>query len=79
MRPTLVAIHHLEIDGRVFHHGSEIVPGLLTKEIADKLLDQKRLIESKRRSLYRLFPKFSDCKESETIDKEEQAAYGLPD
>jgi hypothetical protein len=79
MRPTLVAIHHLDIDGRLFHHNSEIVPGLLAKEAADKLLDEKRLIESKRRSLYRLFPKFSDCKESEHLNNEEQAAYGLPD
>jgi hypothetical protein len=79
MRPTLVAINHLEIDGCVFHHNSEIIPGLLNKEAADKLLDQKRLIESKRRSLYRLFPKFSDCRESEITDKEEQAAYGLPE
>jgi hypothetical protein len=52
---------------------------LLAKEAADKLLDEKRLIESKRRSLYRLFPKFSDCKESEHLNNEEQAAYGLPD
>jgi hypothetical protein len=79
MRPTLVAIHHLEIGGRLFHHNSEIVPGLLAKEAADKLLDAKRLIESKRRSLYRLFPKFSDCKESEHLDKEELDTLALPE
>jgi hypothetical protein len=61
-RPTLVAIRHVEIDGRIFRHGSEIVPGLLSRETVDKLLDAGQLAEFReRRSLHRLFPEFSEC------------------
>jgi hypothetical protein len=72
MRATLVAIRHFEIGGRVFHHGSEIMPDLLSKESADKLIDQGVLREYReRRSLYRLFAPFSGAKEKESLDDDE--------
>jgi hypothetical protein len=79
MRPTLVAISHLEIEGRLFHHSAEIIPGLLAKETANKLLDEKRLIECPgRRSLYRLFSKVSGCDETESLDTHEATELVLP-
>jgi hypothetical protein len=72
MRPTLVAIRHVEIEGHVFHHGSEIMPDLLSKESADKLIDQGMLREYReRRSLYRIFAPFSGAKEKEQLDDDE--------
>jgi hypothetical protein len=79
MRPTLVAIRHTEIQGHVFHHGSEIVPGLLSKESVDKLIDQGALREyPERRSLFRIFSQFSGAKESEQLDKDELVQFALP-
>jgi hypothetical protein len=79
MRPTLVAIRHLEIQGHVFHHGSEIMPDLLSKESVDKLIDQGALREyPERRSLFRIFSQFSGCKEREQLDKDELDAFALP-
>jgi hypothetical protein len=78
MTATLVAIRHLEIDGHVFHHGAEIVPGLLAKEVVDKLIDQRVLCEyPERRSLHRLFLAFSDCKEREQLTKAELTELAL--
>ena len=67
---TLIAIRHLEIDGHVFAHGTEIMPGLLRKETVAKLLDQGRIQERPRRSLYRLLHQFSGCTETEPLDDE---------
>jgi hypothetical protein len=78
MRPTLVVIRHLEINGRVFAHGSELPPDLLTQEEAAKLLDAGSLVEyPDRRSLYRLFHLFSGSKEQEQLTKEELSAHAL--
>jgi hypothetical protein len=78
MRPTLVVIRHLEIDGHVLRHGAEIVPGLLAKEVVDKLLDQGVLREyPERRSLHRLFSEFSDCKDREQPTKAELTEFAL--
>jgi hypothetical protein len=75
---TLVAMHHLEIEGRVFHHGAEIVPGLLAKEVVDKLLEQGVLREyPERRSLHRLFSAFSECKDREQPTKAELTEFAL--
>jgi hypothetical protein len=74
---TLIAIHHLEIDGHVFAHGTEIMPGLLSKETVAKLLDQRRIQERPRRSLYKILSNFSGCRETEPVDAE-LAAYALP-
>jgi hypothetical protein len=77
---TLVAMHHLEIEGRVFHHGSEIMPDLIAQETVAKLIDQGGVREydsRDRRSLYRLFSKFSGCRESEPLTGEEIEAYSL--
>ena len=66
---TLVAITHVEIQGHVFKHGCEIMPGLLTDQTVAKLLDQGRIKEHPaRRSLYRLLYRFSGCKETEPLD-----------
>ena len=75
---TLIAIHHLEIEGRVFHHGAEIMPGLFAQETLAKLLDQGRVRETEQRSLYKIFSVFSGCQESESLTPEELSAYALP-
>jgi hypothetical protein len=78
MRPTLVFIRHLEINGRQFHHGDELPPGTLTQAEVDNAIDQGVLSECpERRSLYRLFSAFSGAKETEALTKEELTAYGL--
>ena len=78
MRPTLVVIRHLEIDGRSFTHGSELQPDLLTRGEVDKLLDEGKLAEyPERRSLYRLLSAFSGCSEKEHLTNEELAAHTL--
>jgi hypothetical protein len=80
MRPTLVAIRTLNLGDHVFHHGAEIIPGLLSQDTVNKLVDRGRLREydpSERRSLYRLFAPFSGCEETERPTKEELTAYAL--
>jgi hypothetical protein len=78
MRPTLVVIRHLEIEGRAFAHGSELPPDLITQEEANELLDAGSLCEYReRRSLYRLFHLFSGSKEQEQLTKEELSAHAL--
>jgi hypothetical protein len=79
MRPALVVIRHLEINGCVFAHGSELPPDLITQDEADKLLDAGSLCEHpERRSLYRLLPAFSGAKETEPLDSDEKTEYTLP-
>jgi hypothetical protein len=76
---TLIAIRHLEIEGHVFAHGTEIMLGLLAKDAIDRLIDQGsvREYDSKdRRSLYRLLAPFSGAKEREPLDAE-LTAFGL--
>ena len=76
---TLVALRQLEVEGKLFHHAAEIVPGLLAQETIDKLLDQRMIAEyPERRSLYRLLSAFSGVKDREELDKHEQAVYALP-
>ena len=78
---TLIAIRHLEIDGRVIAHGTELKPGLLAKATVDKLLDQGSLKEydsADRRSLHRLFAPFSGCEEREQLTKDELTELSLP-
>ena len=77
---TLIAIRHLEIEGHVFAHATEILPGLLPKDAIDKLIDQGQVKEydsRDRRSLYRLFAPFSGCKARQPLDAE-LTAYALP-
>jgi hypothetical protein len=78
---TLIAIKHFEIDGYTFHHGCEIMPGLLAKRTVDKLIDSGHVREydsSERRSLYKLFSPFSGCDEREPLGAEDLTSYGLP-
>ena len=78
---TLIAIHHLEIEGRVFHHAAEIMPSLISSATLAKLIDQGRVREydsRDRRSLYRLFSRFSGCEDTEFLSDVERTAYALP-
>jgi hypothetical protein len=78
---TLVALRHFEVEGHVFHHSAEIMPGLLAKETVDKLIDQglvKEYDSADRTSLYRLFAPFSGCEERDPLSHEELTSYGLP-
>jgi hypothetical protein len=77
---TLVLFGAREINGRLFHHGDELPPGLLPREVIDQWLDRKWLLEydnTERRSLCRLFPAFSGCKEQEQLTKAELRQYAL--
>jgi len=77
---TIIFNGHAEVGGRTFHHGDELPPGLLPPEVVDQWLDQRKLTEydsSERRSLFRLFPAFSGCKEQEELTREELTAFAL--
>jgi hypothetical protein len=79
---TLIALRHLEIDGHVVAHGCEVQPGRLAQATIDRLIDQGsvREYDSKdRRSLFRLFSKFSDCDEQEHLTEDELDSLGLPE
>jgi hypothetical protein len=78
--PTLVLIGHREINGVQFHHGDELPPNLLPQETVDRWLDVKWLVEldsAERRSLYRIFHRFSGVKK-EPLDAEELNQFELP-
>ena len=76
---TFVFVRHTDIGDRQFHHGDELPDGLLSREVIDQWLDHGRLQGyDERRSLYRLFDKFSGCKETEALTPEELNAYALP-
>jgi hypothetical protein len=65
---TIVARSHRTIEGKLYHHGDEIPPGLLSDEAINRMLVNREVDEynsADRRSLYRLFHRFSDCKETE--------------
>jgi len=75
---TLIVIRHLQIGDRVFHHGDEVPPDLLSRETIDKMLDRKQLDDcTERRSVYRLLHRFSGCSEKERLGDEEIAACAL--
>ena len=68
---TLVILGAREIDGTFYQHGAELPPNLLTQETIDRWLDLRWLAAyPQRRSLYRLFPVFSGCQETEPLDAE---------
>jgi hypothetical protein len=78
---TLIAIRHLEIAGHVIAHGCEIAPGLLAQATINRLIDQgsvKEYDSADRRSLHKLFSKFSGCAESEQLTKDELDTLALP-
>jgi hypothetical protein len=78
---TLVARKQRTIEGKSYAHGAEIPPGLLSDDAVASMLDAQQLTEydsSERRSLYRLFPSFSDCKEQEELTQEELNELCLP-
>jgi hypothetical protein len=72
---TLIVNKHAQVGNRQFQHGEELPPDLLPREVVDHWLDQRFLLEldsSDRRSLFRLFPHFSGCKEQEQLTNEER-------
>lgn len=76
--PTLIVLKHLQVGDRQFRHGQEISPDLLPQEAVDMHLDRKELIKAnERRSLYRLFRRFSGCSATERLSAEEYAALAL--
>ena len=79
MIPTLVSIHHHELNGVQLIHGDEIVPGLLTGELLDWWIDKRWCREMpERRSLHRLFHPFSGCEERQELTERELTSYTLP-
>jgi hypothetical protein len=74
MRPTLVFIRAHYVNGRLIHYfGDECPPGTFSEENVDRALDECHLVEAPdRRSLYRLLPHFSGCKEQEQLTNEER-------
>lgn len=73
---TLVVLRHAQVGELHFKHGEELPPGLIARELIDKWLDEKWLIElptTERRSLYRLLHRFSGCKEREQLTLQEAA------
>jgi len=71
MRPALVFIRAHQIGDHQFLHSDELPPGIVSQEAINKLLDQGFLEECpERRSLYRIFAPFSDCKEQEQLEQE---------
>ena len=79
MIPTLVSIHHHQLNGRQIIHGDEIPPGLLTGELLDWWIDKRWCREMpERRSLYRLFAPFSGCEERQELTESELTSYTLP-
>ena len=80
MRATLVFVHHREIGGRLFHHGSELPPGLLLENEIAIALDHgwlRQLHFSERRSLYKIFHRFSGCNERQPLGQQELASMTL--
>jgi hypothetical protein len=73
-RPTLVFLKAHYVDGSLAHCvGDEFAPGLFTQETIDRALDSGHLAEcAERRSLYRLLPRFSGCKEQEQLTPKEK-------
>ena len=75
MRPTLVFIRTHTIGGRQYSHGSELPPDVLSAEQIAQWLDNDQLREydsAKRRSIYRLFPRFSGAAEQEKLTPQEK-------
>jgi hypothetical protein len=62
-----------EFAGQAYHHGSEIPPDVLPKEVVGKWHDWRwcdEMDSADRRSLHRLFPAFSGATETEPLDTE---------
>jgi hypothetical protein len=77
---TLIAAKYFEIDGKSFAHGSEIVPDLIDEQRLNQLIDHGfvREYDSRdRRSLHRLFARFSNSSRREEFDDDELAQYTL--
>jgi hypothetical protein len=78
MKPTLIALGHRQHGDSHFRHGEEIPPDTLEGELRDYWLDHKWAQEPDRRSLFRLFHRFSGVKDKEQLTRQELTAYTLP-
>jgi hypothetical protein len=77
--PTLIFVRSYNLGDRLFRTGDELPPNVLEQSDIDKLIDQRRLAERKdRRSLFRLFSKFSGCAQREQLTQEELDTLALP-
>jgi hypothetical protein len=77
---TLVFIRAHYVDGRLVHYpGDEAPPGMFSRETINRALDEGYLAEidsADRPSLYRLFARFTGCKE-QPLTKEQIACHAL--
>jgi hypothetical protein len=81
---TLVVIRRSGIHdagGRLlYQHGDELLPGLLSQETIAHWLDEgwlKEIDSTGRPSLYRLFHRFTGCKEEQPLTPKQIAAHTL--
>jgi hypothetical protein len=77
---TLIFIRHGQVGSRHFQFGEELPPGLLSREVIDKWLDEGWLKEydaAERPSLYRLFARFTGATPEQPLTKEQIAAFTL--
>ena len=77
---TLVVIGTREFADRRFTHNEELEPNLLPAEVVDYWLDKKWLAETdstERRSIYRIFHRFSGCGEKQPLPQQEVENYCL--
>lgn len=78
--PTLVFRRSGAIGSRQFGCGDELPPNVLSPEVIAHWLDEDWIREcdsAERPSLYRLFYRFSGCKEEQPLTKEQIARYAL--
>ena len=73
-RPTLVFVRAFYRDGSLVHTiGEEVPPGLFSPDVIDKALDEDFLIESpQRRSLHRIFHRFTGATPEQPLSNEER-------
>jgi hypothetical protein len=78
---TLVFVRYGQVGKQRFDFGEELPPNLIPREVIDRWLDSKFLIEldsRERVSLYRVFSPLSGCTEREPLTREEIDEFCLP-
>ena len=80
--PTLIFIHARQIGDRLFRHSEELAPGYLAEQDIALALDHGWLREihpCERRSLYKIFHRFSGGNERQPLQQQELESYALTD
>jgi hypothetical protein len=80
--PTLIFIQARQIGDRLFRHAEELAPGYLSEQDIALALDHGWLREvhpSERRSLYKIFYRFSGCNERQPLPQQELESCALAD